>query len=147
MQFAEIISSPVNFDTFLIKTCELCMIMTRILQDLEMYMQFASDNHLRNQTLTCVKWAPGLFVIQSSSSLCAQYSSSIQLECNVNSVLRIRSYNTTFVCKCLDSPVRRDVAEGCCCCEGTPEVRKGRGRKARKGTGTGRRCGGRMGTG
>lgn len=52
-------------------------------------------------------------------------------------------------CKHLDSPVRRDVAEGCCCCKGTPGGRKGRARRGRKetGRGRGRRHGGRRVTG
>lgn len=44
-------------------------------------------------------------------------------------------------------PVRRDVAEGCCCCGGTPGERKGRGRRGRKEMGRGRRHGGRRVTG
>lgn len=44
-------------------------------------------------------------------------------------------------------PVRRDVAEGCCCCEETPGEKKERGRKGRKEMGRGRRHGGRRVTG
>lgn len=61
--------------------------------------------------------------------------------------------NRSISYKIFFSPVRRDVAEGCCCCEGTPGVRKGRGRRERKetgrgrGRGRGRRHGGRRVTG
>lgn len=47
----------------------------------------------------------------------------------------------------LDSPVRRGVAEGCCCCQGSPEGRKARARRGRKETGRARRCDGRKETG
>lgn len=53
--------------------------------------------------------------------------------------------SVTSLCKRPDSPVRRDVAEGCCCCAKTPEVRKGT--RGRRGRGRGRRRGGRKGTG
>lgn len=46
----------------------------------------------------------------------------------------------------LDSPVRRGVAEGCCC-QGSPEGRTGRVRRGRKETGRARRCDGRKVTG
>ena len=47
----------------------------------------------------------------------------------------------------LDSPARRGVAEGSCCCEGTPWGRRGRGRRVRRETGRGRRRGGTRVTG
>lgn len=93
---------------------------------------------------------PVAVTIKTDGNVCVQITTLV-LRCNTEYNYDWKSSGCWCVivslCEHLDSPVRRDVAEGCCCCEGTRGERKGRGRRGRKETGRGRRHGGRRVTG